>query len=499
MTLPFLSINVVEGGAGSLTSAQNRALVIGPATGKTPLDGIYTFGNINKVAPELGYGPAQTATELIMSMAPTGYALVDVVVAAASDSSGAGIVQEKAGGGAPDIDVTGTPNNDYDLGIEITKAGNLGEARFRYTLDGGYSWSFDNKVPASGTFVIPNTGLSVEFEPAQTLGNSNYSIVTANKMTAQDVSDALNYLAQNSNRSYSVILIADERRTPDVSIFNAVNTAFDAFNSQYRLHTVGVLPIGGENKVLNAIPNNKTAVSAASVISAYDAVNQNTGNFICAVAERARITLPLPRPGYTAPALPFGYAVAGEVHGVGGDISKNPAESTVRRVDSISYDEFLDGSVYNDERIVAPRTFRGESGYFLNQGSLFADAQSSYYLVPHGRVINRAREALYLALRPYLNSRVVIGPTGGKIDEKEKIRIEADVNSQLADSLMSGINGAGGRGHVSAVNFTLDGDNNLLQTGELIGVCEIVAFGYPSQINVTLALVNETINDIALG
>lgn len=495
MVLPNTTITVQEGSAVPLSNASNRILIIGPSSNDSKADEVFTFGNVNNVSKTIGYGAAQVATEIVMSMAPSGYALADVVVAKASNTGAASITQSKVND-APDIDITGSAFMDYDLGVEITKAGTFGEARFRYTLDGGYSWAYENKVPLSGEFVIPRTGLTVTFEDNQTLGNRNYSSVKSAKMTAQDVTEALEFVVSNSDRSYTYILIADENTEADASIFDAVNAYMDTLNNVYRLHTTSIVPVGGESKILTDIPVTRSAVPHSAVLNVFANKAQNTGNFIAAVAEKSRVTLPIAYPGFTAPSLPFAFACAGEFHGVGRDISKNPAESIVRRVVKTSYDEFLDGEVYNEEKIIAPRTFRGEAGFFINQGNLKCEASSTFDLIPKGRITSRAREVLYTALRKYLNTRVAV-VEGGSINPVDKANIESDVNSLLASALMSGINGAGGKGHVSGLSFTLDGENNILQTSELIGVCEIMSFAYPTSINVSLSLSNDlSVSDI---
>lgn len=63
--------------------------------------------------------------------------------------------------GAATID--GKPNNRFGIVVKITGRGTLNEASFKYSINGGYTYSEELTVPLSGEFELPDTGLKILF------------------------------------------------------------------------------------------------------------------------------------------------------------------------------------------------------------------------------------------------------------------------------------------------------------------------------------------------
>lgn len=488
MTLPYISITAQEGSARPIGSGETKALVIGPSSAGTKTSKIYTFSNVNKVNGDIGYGPASFATQLLLNGAPAGYSNVDVIV---SDADKGSIVQAVTGSDGLDItlsEMTGDgPNFSCDVQIEITKAGGYGDGRFRYSLDGGYSWATNLTVTSS--FVLPNTNISCSFTSGSyTVGDANKSQVFGPTMTSTHLSNCINSMSQ-SNTNYTWILVADDNVDPGDNLFDQADTSLTSLQDTYNKFTQMIVPCGGETRVLCDIDNGHTATNYSSVLDEVKAKVSTTGNFIQLVAERARIQLPIPQSGLTAPSLPYAFAVGRQDHFVGNDISKNPAVDPVIPILAVSYDDFLDGSVYHDEKIVCPRTQMGAAGYFQNQALLKTEPNSTWDIVPKARITSRARNLLKSALFRYLNHRVRVLPDGtGRIDPRDKARIEAEVTKVIASVLLNGTNGDGQKGHCTTFEFTINGENNILSTSELEGSLNIVPFAYPTAINVVISL-----------
>ncbi len=58
---------------------------------------------------------------------------------------------------------SGKPYNSYDVVIEITETGDCNEACYRYSIDGGKTFSEEYTVPVDGQTEIPDTGISLVF------------------------------------------------------------------------------------------------------------------------------------------------------------------------------------------------------------------------------------------------------------------------------------------------------------------------------------------------
>lgn len=57
----------------------------------------------------------------------------------------------------------GNPTNTFDAIIEITGSGNTNAAIFRYSIDGGNTYSDEVTVPLSGEYTLPDTGVKLKF------------------------------------------------------------------------------------------------------------------------------------------------------------------------------------------------------------------------------------------------------------------------------------------------------------------------------------------------
>lgn len=62
--------------------------------------------------------------------------------------------------------VTGSPDNAYDIVIQITETGNTNEGSFCYSIDGGNNFSEEYSIPLGGKYDISGTGVSLNFEDA---------------------------------------------------------------------------------------------------------------------------------------------------------------------------------------------------------------------------------------------------------------------------------------------------------------------------------------------
>ena len=54
-------------------------------------------------------------------------------------------------------------DDNYSIVLKVVKTGAAGVGEFQYSLNGGFLWSEDTLIPAEGLFLIPDTGIWVEF------------------------------------------------------------------------------------------------------------------------------------------------------------------------------------------------------------------------------------------------------------------------------------------------------------------------------------------------
>ena len=484
-----LNIQKLEGSARPAASGATKALVIGPASGGIKQNTVYTFASPGDIEAAIGLGPATMAAQLMLSRAPSGFGSVDVIVSSGSVAGTQTVVSTTS----PAITFTsgsGGAHNYFDAKVRITKDGALGTSQFQFSLDGGETWSPELKTTAS--YVIPSSNLTVAMSAgSHTAGSVAHNTFTPAMPNATDLGNCFAAL-ESQTSTPTLILVAAEGVDPEqgAALFAPLDVALTELNSKYK-YTQAVLPVGGESKLSGRTVPTAGEFTTGDVLTETAPLVASVGNIISVVAERASVSHPLPKMGYSLPRLPFGYVVAAEAHAVGRDISKLLADP-LSYASKPSYDDFANGTVYSPEKIVAPRTWPGEGGIFLNQFHLKSAPTSTYDIWPKGRVANRAAEVLKLALRPFINQRVRVLTDGtGRINPVDKAAIEGTVNAALRDALLNVQNGQGFLGHVSGLLFTVNGENNLLSTGLLQTTCQIVPLGYIKDIDAVITLENE--------
>lgn len=97
-----------------------------------------------------------------------------------------------------DMTLTGKPNNGFSVVVKITGKGGLNEAVFKYSINGGYTYSDELSVPLTGSYEIPNTGLIVEFslteEQKYEVDDTFCWTTSAPQLTNQDIINAVTKL-----------------------------------------------------------------------------------------------------------------------------------------------------------------------------------------------------------------------------------------------------------------------------------------------------------------
>lgn len=147
----------------------------------------------NKIKELLGLSPL---ADMAMDSVENGSSRILCIPVAASTDGTVGDIT-KTGTGTGSCTASGAPYNSYSIIVSITGQGTLNTALFKYSVDGGYSYSDELTVPLSGTYEIPSTGITLQFtvgdpETDSFLIGDAYSFsTTAPAMTNADVIAAI--------------------------------------------------------------------------------------------------------------------------------------------------------------------------------------------------------------------------------------------------------------------------------------------------------------------
>ena len=115
-----------------------------------------------KIKEKVGNTPlADACIDSVENGAATIYC---IPVKATTDGTIGEVKAVKTGEGT--LEVSGKPNNAYDIVIKVTDDGENNEAGYAYSLDGGNTFSEEMTVPLNGEAVLANTGLTAKFTEA---------------------------------------------------------------------------------------------------------------------------------------------------------------------------------------------------------------------------------------------------------------------------------------------------------------------------------------------
>ena len=187
--LPDVSVTVTDGGLGILpqNSSQIPLLVGTSSSGQaqsgssSTSDVIVPISDMVTLKNTFGSGPLVDAAAYVLSVA--GGPAYCVRIFSGSVSAGA-----HTGTGTATVPPSGSPMGQYTLVVLATSTGALGTATFSYALDGAtYVGPLTTPV-ATGTFVVPGTGITLTFGAGSWVTADTYATtVTAATGTANAV------------------------------------------------------------------------------------------------------------------------------------------------------------------------------------------------------------------------------------------------------------------------------------------------------------------------
>ncbi len=410
----------------------------------------------------LGQGPLVEAAAHSLAVAGGQVYCVPVSV------GGSGLVGQPThtGSGAANwsINIKGSPRDAYEVVLQIVQPGAVGVATFIYSLDGGESFSPEITIPGSASYVLSDTGMTLNF--------------TGGPFAAGDT------------HSFSC-------STPGFSLIelNDALTALFADSREWRLlHVVGTSGYGYAAPAIAAVVD--VALTAA----------ENAFRYVRGIVEE----LDIPDANMISEFASFASRRVGVAAGfadltssITGRVLKRPAAwPAVAHAMSISISQDWGavedgalpgvGKLYRDERVtpgldakqfITLRTFVGVNGAYVTTGRCMAPVGSDYALIQNGFVMDVACRAARQALLPFLNSKVRVDATTGAILEVDARSIEATVEAALNAVLTS-------KGHASSVEVKVSRVENILSTQRLPVTIRVVPVGYARSIDVDIGFSN---------
>jgi hypothetical protein len=360
----------------------------------------------------------------------------------------------------------------YSIIVLCTAGGALGAAQFTYSMDGGNTYSGALLVPASGKYVVPDTGILLTFTNALVLGDAWSCTVTPASYTTTDLTNAMNAALADS-RTWGFVHVVGPAST--VAGAATVATTLDG------LLTTALASYRFARGIIE-VPTD----TDANILTAFAST---TSLRVAAVPGFAYLTSPLSGRQFLNPA---GFAVAARA-GAGaaqisddlGKVANGALPSTSLTATNTALAKQRDESAtpgLDAGRFTTLRSIIGRIGTFITKGRTLATPGSDYSLWQNGRVIDTACSITRDALLAYLNASLRVN-SDGTINEKDAQGIEASVTSKLNAGLVAA-------GDASAASVVVNRTANILSTQTLPVSVRVTPLGYASNISVDIGFQN---------
>ncbi|MEM9693010.1 MAG: DUF2586 family protein [Myxococcota bacterium] len=452
MAIPGQQFTIRDDGLGIVDVVSDRFLFVGPSSEGTS-GRLYTISSPAQCVDILGQGPLSEAVATFTSQA--GSCLAMPITPSVVGSLGA-VTKTGVGSSTGTVTVAGAPNDSYRAIFEVTVTGGLGDAEFRYSLDGGRTYSANIAIPAGGSYAVPNTGVTLTFAagagPTLFERGDVHSFTSVNPtLNPTDLATAIAAVVADS-AEFDVLVLCG-------TLANATNAAtlFAALSAQLTTLETGFRFVGG---VVDAASEDV----ASSVRSEFASV---TSNRVMALYGRGRLTSAKPFVGWSQPIYSGVGTLAARAAllGLSGDL-KRVASGPLSTFTELTHDERTATTGLDDIGITTFRTWLGRPGSYITQGRIKSADGSDFRLWPARRVMDRAAKIVYERQQTFIGRRPRINPTneiaagrpgaGGTIAARDAAAYRAEVLSALRAALLQPANADGNLGHVSALDYRID-------------------------------------------
>ena len=432
---------------------------------------LQTFSRKTDVTTTFGQGPLSEAACKVLDLAggPVHCLRLTGSVAGANGA----VTKTAIGASTGTITLAGAPFDDYEGRVEIMVTGTLGTARFRYSLDDERTFSEEIVVPAAGTYLIPSTNVTVTFVAGAGPvffedGDIHEWVSTAPYYSTADVATAVTaLLAQTVEFPFIILTGQPSTAANAATMFAALGTHATTFQTANRF-IAWIMSFGNDT-------TGNTQTQLAGV----------TSSRIMPVYGRCDVSSSKTFAGYGSPSRPA-------VEIVGARAAQSLISTDLARVASgpldgvvgISHDEALT-ELIDAHRCTTLRSLTGRSGFFVTNGRIKSAAGSDFRYWQHRRVMDVICRRAFVEQQQFLSMGVRTTSTG-TIDERDATRLEAIVNSALRAELTQPANAEGTRGHVSAIAYAIDRQQNLITTETLLSTIPSRPLGYAKNVTTTI-------------
>jgi len=465
--------NTIKDGALGVQGADATGIFGAIGVAAVPTGGIVILNDPEKARSLLRDSPLADMLVSALSIAKT---TVYAIGLAGSINGTVGAVTAGTGNtGVGSVTVAGAPRNEYDVKLSILNTGGLNEAVFSYALDGIVSGQIT--IPADpGTYVIPNTGLTLTFVPGAPAGEEKSFVegdtftfkTTAPQISNAEVLTAVDTLL-NSNYGFEWISIAGVSESALWASLAVKATGAEEggkyihFKVQARYLNDGetvdqwVAALTGSERGLT---NNSRVQVYAAWIEEADAYGATDGRGGLGLAS-----------GMSARRNVHEHVDATKYGAIPGITKLLPAGITGAHIDALDnagYTTFCD--------------YPGETGIYITHGRTLAGETSDFSLEERRRVMDYALAKVRKAQFIYINSEVEVGADGSL----EGLEMFKQISLQPLNNMKN-------KGMISDCEILIDEGQDILATQELQTRVRIIPLGKMTWIENVISYYNPNV------
>ncbi|MEG0689284.1 MAG: DUF2586 domain-containing protein, partial [Hungatella sp.] len=419
----------------------------------------------DKIKEKLGFSPlADAVIDAVENGAGEIYC---VPIASSADGTISDV--EHAGSGDGTISVSGKPENSFDVMIKIMEAGGLNKASFCYSINGGYSYGEELTVPLGGSYILPNTGITLVFGVAAEavfVTDAWYRFSTTSPTTSNGtILQAVESLYNFSTKFEFIHIVG----ASDQALWAALAQVADEFLTVYK-NPIFFLCEGRYIK-----KDEKLDEYTRELIGSAKGVNSYFIQVCSAYAEYTRWD------GRTqlinAAGIVSGlYGLTKESESIGKVRSYSISEVKMKRLMPEGIEDFI--SVLDDAKYLTFRRYIGLSGFYVNNAKMMCQEGSDYRYAEFVRVVNRLVKDVSSAAVKNIQMDI-------NADDPE-----ADI-AQITEDLNTPVEAMVDKNIISSGNVVIDiADLNILVDESLNVSITFVPRGYTRQFNLNFAMVN---------
>lgn len=438
-------------------------------------------------------GGAATSTGDLIRAALLAQPTVAALIAAANAGTGADVVGAVAVtplpfGSTGAMSIAGVPLDAYQVRVKFTRAGALGTAAFRYSLDGGDVYSDEIATPGGGVYVIVGTGLTVTFTGSFSIDDLFSVDCTAPNYTTGDLAAALT-VAQSDRRRFGLVhVIGQIVRATLPTLFASVATFANAFELVGKYCRFVLQAASNEGGETNA------QWSAAWITAMANSVHARIMIFIgdCEVvaplltpqaARTMRRSVAVPAMALLATLRP------------GKDLGDQTIPALLPGVSKLYHLDQAD--TLAGQRFSVAYTVTGIDGY-LAEGRLFDQAlpPGDFKYIQYGRVIDVAMDVAWTYMNRFMNAgpRVRKKAQGaypaGSIDPSDAGAMDQAGTALLREALGVKTGDSAPIGDATDAELLVDRTTNLISTNTLPYNVQVTPLGYLKTLTGKAGLVN---------